>query len=90
MLQVGVRELKSRLSLYLKRVARGERITVTSRGRPVATLGPAVAERDTSRLHAMLASGSARWGGGKPRGSSRPAKLRSKPSMAETVLEDRR
>lgn len=39
-MDVGVRELKQRLSEYLERAARGEQITVTDRGRPKATLGP--------------------------------------------------
>jgi prevent-host-death family protein len=37
---VGVRELKQRLSEYLERAARGERIIVTDRGRRKAVLGP--------------------------------------------------
>ena len=39
-LEVGVRELKQRLSEYLARAAGGERITVTDRGRRKAILGP--------------------------------------------------
>ncbi|MEX0835997.1 MAG: type II toxin-antitoxin system prevent-host-death family antitoxin [Nitriliruptor sp.] len=39
-MEVGVRELKQRLSEYLDRAARGERITVTERGRPKALLVP--------------------------------------------------
>ena len=41
MIEVGVRELKARLSHYLDRAASGEVIRVTDRGRPKATLGPA-------------------------------------------------
>jgi prevent-host-death family protein len=41
MVEVGVRELKNRLSAYLRRVARGERIVVTMRGKPVAEMWPA-------------------------------------------------
>ncbi len=37
-MDVGVRELKQRLSEYLERVARGEVIRVTDRGRPKAIL----------------------------------------------------
>jgi len=37
---VGVAELRQNLSKYLRRVARGERLTVTERNRPVAELGP--------------------------------------------------
>jgi prevent-host-death family protein len=37
---VGVAELRQNLSVYLRRVARGERLVVTDRNRPVAELGP--------------------------------------------------
>jgi prevent-host-death family protein len=37
---VGVRELRQNLSVYLRRVARGEALRVTERGRAVAVLGP--------------------------------------------------
>lgn len=39
-MNVGVRELKSHLSGYLKRAAAGEHIVVTDHGRPVARLVP--------------------------------------------------
>ena len=39
-MDVGVRELKQRLSEYLERAARGEAIRVTDRGVPKAILGP--------------------------------------------------
>jgi prevent-host-death family protein len=38
---VGVAELRRNLSVYLRRVSRGERLVVTDRNRPVAELGPA-------------------------------------------------
>lgn len=37
---VGVRELRQNLSVYLRRVRRGEPLVVTERGLPVATLQP--------------------------------------------------
>jgi prevent-host-death family protein len=37
---VGIAELRQNLSRYLRRVARGERLVVTDRNRPVAELGP--------------------------------------------------
>jgi prevent-host-death family protein len=39
--RVGIRELRQNLSVYLRRVAAGERLEVTERGRPVAQLIPA-------------------------------------------------
>jgi prevent-host-death family protein len=39
-MDVGIRELRSRLSELLDRAERGETIRVTDRGRPKAVLGP--------------------------------------------------
>lgn len=51
--RVGVRELRQNLSVYLRRVRRGEALEVTERGRPVARLEPIVAEDDpVARLEA--------------------------------------
>jgi prevent-host-death family protein len=43
---VGVRELRQNLSVYLRRVAQGERFVVTDRREPVAELVPLAEERD--------------------------------------------
>ena len=38
--QVGVRELRQNLSVYLKRVRAGESLEVTEHGHPIAVLAP--------------------------------------------------
>jgi prevent-host-death family protein len=43
---VGVRELRQNLSVYLRRVARGERFVVTDRREPVAELVPLADDED--------------------------------------------
>lgn len=40
-MEVGIRELKARLSHYVKAANAGEQIVVTDRGAPVAVLAPA-------------------------------------------------
>jgi prevent-host-death family protein len=40
MREIGVRELKAKLSSVLSRVERGERVRITRRGRPVADIVP--------------------------------------------------
>jgi prevent-host-death family protein len=55
--RVGVRELRQNLSRYLQRVARGERLQVTERGKPVAVLGPV--DESGSALRRLVASGRA-------------------------------
>lgn len=56
--RVGVRQLRQNLSRYLRRVARGERLEVTERGRPVALLGP-IGE-SASPQERLVASGRAK------------------------------
>ena len=89
MASVGVRELKNRLSQYLRRVADGERITVTDRGRPIAVISPPTQTPEEERLWAMVREGLAQWGGGKPRLPTRRVKIKGKP-ISDTVIEDRR
>jgi len=52
MASVGVRELRQRASELLRRVATGETIEVTDRGRPVALLSPLPEAGPLERLRA--------------------------------------
>jgi prevent-host-death family protein len=56
--RVGVRELRQNLSVYLRRVERGETLDVTEHGRLVARLAPAPAP-ETSHLDRLVAEGRA-------------------------------
>ncbi len=88
MLTVGIREIKNRLSEYLRKAKAGERILVTERGKPVAVItrpGGMVEER----IETMIRERQASWAGGKPRGGRKPPKLKG-PSVADAVIEDRR
>ncbi len=51
--QVGVRAMRQNLSVYLRRVASGETLEVTARGRLVARLTPVEAATPLERLAAM-------------------------------------
>ena len=53
--EVGVRELRQNLSVYLRRVIRGETLEVTDRGRAVAILAPL--PKHTSILDRLEAEG---------------------------------
>ena len=85
---VGVRELKNHLSRHLKRVQGGARIVVTDRGRSIATLAPIEGD-DMNWAVKMVASGRARWNGGKPRGAQEPVRISGR-TVADAMLEDRR
>jgi prevent-host-death family protein len=89
MTTVGVKELKNRLSHYLARVARGERVVVTERGRPVATLAAIGEAPAATAAWRLVEEGAASWSGGKPRGSVESPSPRQG-TVADAVLEDRR
>ncbi len=88
MAAVGIRELKNGLSQYVKRVRAGERLVVTERGKPVAIMSPPATAREDRRIEAMLCTGEARWGGGKPKGARRPARIKGS-SVTQAVLDAR-
>ena len=88
MITVGIREIKNRLSEYLRKAKAGEQVLVTERGKPVAVItrpGGVVEER----IESMIRERQAIWRGGKPRGSRKAPKIKG-PSVADAVIEDRR
>ncbi len=63
---VGVRELKANLSRYLARVRDGgETVTITDRGKPIATLQP-VEDDMVLKMKQLQALGILKWNGKKP------------------------
>ncbi|MBI1996079.1 MAG: type II toxin-antitoxin system prevent-host-death family antitoxin [Deltaproteobacteria bacterium] len=88
MITAGIREVKNRLSEYLRMVKAGERVVVTEHGKPVAVMTRPVGPVD-ERIDGMIRERQAHWEGGKPRGSKRPPKIKG-PSVADAVIEDRR
>jgi prevent-host-death family protein len=83
-MDVGVRELKAKLSEYLERAEGGETITVTDRGRPKAILAP-IPGRD--RLDEGVAEG---WVLAATRPGLRPVRRRPplRPTL-DVLAEDR-
>ncbi len=95
-MEISVRELKSRLSEYLRKVGEGEEVTVTSRGKAVARLvAPRLARgRRVSELEAAVALLRRQlWirpGKGKPRLPRHVLRLRpGEKTLAEIVSEER-
>jgi prevent-host-death family protein len=95
-MNVSVRDLKAKLSRYLKEAHAGKDVVVTSRGRPVARLlgvsEQAAAEPSGEELlrRLKLLPGVRLGAGGKPLGAKNPISIRpGQKSLAEMVLEDR-
>ena len=86
-MEVGIRELKSRLSEYVARVAAGETITVTDRGQARAMLVPIPGEERVAQgiREGWITRRSAR----KP-GAARPQDPSAgTPRSEEIIAEDR-
>lgn len=86
---VGVRRLKNELSRYLREVKDGKTITITERGKIVATLAPPDNDPDVLAAEELARKGLGSWRGGKPRGSSRRVVSKGAP-LSQIVLEERR
>jgi prevent-host-death family protein len=86
---VGIRELKNKLSHYLKAVRQGEKLAVTDRGAVIAYITPAEKSDEYERLVRLIRDQKASWKGGKPAGSKHPAKTSGKP-ISQIVIEERR
>jgi prevent-host-death family protein len=87
---VGVRELRTRLSAYLRAVAQGRTITIGDRRRrPVARLVPVVRTADEEVLERLAARGVIQRGVGKPPGRPRVHSRSRSRLVSDIVIEDR-
>ncbi len=89
---VGVKELKNNLSHYLRKVAKGERISVTAHGQVIAELRPPQAPA-LSRYQQLIADGvitPAREKGDPLEGVEKLALRLPKGTAAAWIEEDRR
>lgn len=93
--EVGIRELKTHLSRYVKKVKDGDEILVTERGRIIARLVPVEPHSETARFQNMLLKLSAEGQIILPRihkkaaCSARRKKVKGTP-FSDAALEDRR
>ena len=85
---VGIRELKSRLSHYLRLTRKGESVVITDRGVPIGRIVPMGQDLD-QRLAAMREPGQAQWSGRKLGHRKSVAKLRGRGSVAQLIVEGR-
>ena len=88
-IRVGTRELKSKLSEYLRRVKKGETIVITERGKAVAQIMPA-SQSVEDRIWAMVDAGLADWNGKKPKPHKPKIINKTGRLMSDMVVEDRR
>ncbi len=85
---VSIRELKSRLSHYLRLTRKGESVIITDRGTPIGRIVPIGQDLDR-RITSMCDAGQAQWNGQKLPKRKAVAKLRDGNSVARLLIEDR-
>lgn len=92
-MEVSIRDMKNRLSKYLKLVRTGKEVVITDRGKPVAqlTLVKPAAENEEEAIARINALPWVRPGkGGKIKGAKHPIPWKPGDKLAsDIVLEDR-
>lgn len=87
--RVGIRDLKARLSGYVRDVKNGGTVTITERGRPVGRLIPVGASPEGTMEH-LARSGDVAWSGRKlPAGRPVARVRRGRRTVADIVVENR-
>ena len=87
MTMVGIRELKAHLSKYLRRVKKGEALSITEHGKPLATLAPSSSLKG-AKTWQMVYAGILDWEGGKPTGLKNRIPARGR-RASDMIIEDR-
>ena len=90
---VGVKDLKNRLTHYLRRAKQGEEVIVTERSKPIALIQPIQSAEPVvsleARLAKMAAQGLVTLPTRKPLKKVRLAKISGSP-ISQAILQDRR
>ncbi len=88
---VGTRELKNKLSQYLRRVKAGETIIITERGKTIGQIMPAPVTLE-EKMKALAAAGFLEWSGKKLKPKPRKPTIINKSDrlVSDLVVEDRR
>ncbi len=88
-MNIGIREMKNRLSHYLRKVKLGDTIIITERNVPIAKLVPFM-KKDMEEILHLQELGILKWNGGKPTGLKKPLQLKSNKLVSDIISEDRR
>jgi len=88
-LNVGVRELKTRLSEYLQHVKAGQTLVITERGKPVGRIIP-VGQPLEKRIQSLVEAGMADWNGQRFSPGEAVVVNRGEGLVSDLVIEGRR
>ncbi|HMM53223.1 MAG: type II toxin-antitoxin system prevent-host-death family antitoxin [Lautropia sp.] len=85
---VSIRELKSRLSHYMRLAKAGETVEITERGVPIGRIVPTALPAE-DRVQLLVQSGLLAWNRRKLAPRAPVARVRGKKTIAELLVEDR-
>ena len=85
---VGIRELKARLSKYLKEVDQGDVLEITSRGKTIARILPSGRKRKTDAME-LVQEGIANWNGKRVRVKKPSLRLKGEELASDLVTKNR-
>ena len=85
---VGIRELKTRLSSYVRKVKSGANLVVTEHGKPVVRMVP-IATSVEAKLKQLAEADVVAWSGRKFQPQAPKVPLRGRRTVSEMLLEDR-
>lgn len=88
-LTVGIRDLKARLSDYLRQLKKGQVIIITDHGKPVGRIIPAETSL-AERVEALRKAGMIEWSGRKLRDITPPAVNRGDQLASDLIVEMRK
>ena len=89
-LTVGTRELKSKLSEYLRRVKEGQIVTVTERGKVIGKIIPMSPATTEDRIWEMVDANLAEWNGKKLKPRKPKIINTGDRLVSDIIIEDRR
>ena len=85
---VGIRELKARLSSYVRQAKSGASVIITDRGEPVARLVP-IGRSLEDRMEDLVDAGLITWSGKNLARIAPVVRTHGQQSVADLLLEDR-
>jgi len=85
---VGIRELKARLSAYIRHVKTGGTVVIMERGTPVGRIVP-VSLPVEARVQTLIEAGLIAWNGQRLAPAAPVARVRGQRMVADLLLEDR-
>ena len=87
-MKAGIRELKSKLSAYMRRVKAGETLVITERGKPIGRIVP-ISPSVTDQLESLVQAGLVNWNGQRLTRIEPVARVTGTRTVSDLLLEDR-